>query len=165
MRFSFIKYYSDKYEFNKYYIKKYFYSQGFYKPPRPSEKRLCHRYRILVTEKEIIRFVNRVLGSSMATQECAPAPVRSALFRSHDWHGRSAGAFGGVHRSLPHWQHGQRLGQAGQSVGRPPPPLVVLLDARAAVVVHAALVYCSRSARRQAHDRGQTHSGRSNIHG
>jgi len=100
----------------------------------------------------------------MATKKCASAPVRSTLFRCHDRHGRSAGAFSGIHRSLPDWQHGQRFGQARQLIGRPPSPFIVLLDARAAVVFHTTLFHCARSAGRQAHDRGETRPSRSHIH-
>jgi len=88
----------------------------------------------------------------MATKECASAPLRGALFRGHDWDGRRAGAFGGVHRSLPDRKHGQRFRQAGQSFGCTPTPPVVLLDARAAIVFHTALVHCTRPAGRQADD-------------
>lgn len=99
----------------------------------------------------------------MAAEKRASASVRGALFRGHHRNGRRSGAFGGVHRGLSHRQHGQRLGQTGQPVGRPPPAPVVVLDARAAVFVHLALVHRARSAGRQAHDRVQTHAGRSRI--
>lgn len=101
----------------------------------------------------------------MAAEERTAAPVRGALFRGHHRHGRRARPAGGVHRGVPHRQHGQRLREAGQPVGRPPPPPVHLLDARAAVLVHAALVHGARPAARQAHDRGAARAGRPHIHG
>lgn len=100
----------------------------------------------------------------MATEERAPAPVRNPLLRGHHRNGRRTGAPGGVHRRLPYRKHGQRLGQARQPVGRPPPPPVVLLDPRATVLFHAALVHGTRPAGSQAHDRSQTHTGRSHVH-
>lgn len=101
----------------------------------------------------------------MAAEELAPAPVRGALFCGHHRHGRRVGAPGGVHRSLSDRKHGQRLRQAGQPVGcAPPPPSVFLLDARAAVLVHAPLVHGVRPAGRQAHDRSQAGAGRPHIH-
>lgn len=101
----------------------------------------------------------------MATEERAAAPVRGALFRGHHRHGRRAGAAGGVYRCLPDRQHGQRLGQAGQPVGRAPSAPFVVLDARAAILVHAALVHRTRLAGRQAHDRSQTGASRPHSYG
>lgn len=101
----------------------------------------------------------------MAAEERTAASVRSALLRGHHRHGRGPRAVGGVRRGLPHRQHGQRLGQTGQPVGRPPPPALVVLDARAAVLVHAALVHRARPARRQAHDRSEARASGSHVHG
>lgn len=101
----------------------------------------------------------------MAAEERAAASVRGALFRGHHRHGRRAGAAGRVHRRLPDREHGQRLGQAGQFAGRASPAPVVVLDARAAVVVDATLVHRARPAGRQAHDRSQAGASRSHSHG
>lgn len=100
----------------------------------------------------------------MAAEEHTPTPVRSALLRGHHRHGRRAGTSGGVHRGLPDRQHGQRLGQAGQLAGRPTATAVVVLDARATVLVHAPLVHGACTAGRQTHDRSQTRSSRPNVH-
>lgn len=88
----------------------------------------------------------------MAAEERVAASVRGTLFRGHHWYGRRAGAVGGVHRRVPDRQHGQRLGQAGQLVGRASPAPVIVLDARAAVVVDVTFVHRARLAGRQAHD-------------
>lgn len=99
----------------------------------------------------------------MAAEERASAPVRGTLFCGHHRYGRRAGAVGGVHRGLSHRQHGQRLGQTGQPPGRPPPSPVLVLDARAAVLVYSALLHRARVARGQTYDRVQTDAGRSHI--
>lgn len=120
---------------------------------------------LVVFFNTVLEPVRRIPGSGMAAEERAAAPVRGALFRGHRRHGRRPRAAGGVHRGLPHREHGQRLGEAGQPAGRaPPPPPVRLLDARAAVLVHASLVHGARAAGRQADDRGAARAGRPHIH-
>lgn len=100
----------------------------------------------------------------MATEKRTPAPVRSSLLRGHHRHGRRTGTSGGLHSRLSYRKHGQRLGQTGKPVGRSPSTPVILLDSRAAVFFHTTLVHSARPAGSQAHDRSQTHTGRSHVY-
>lgn len=100
----------------------------------------------------------------MATEKRTPAPLRSSLLRGHHRHGRRAGTSGGLHSRFSYRKHGQRLGKTGKPIGRPPSTPVILLDPRAAVLFHAALVHGARPAGSEAHDRSQTHTGRSHVH-
>lgn len=100
----------------------------------------------------------------MAAEERIAASVRSALFRGHHRHGCRAGAVGRIQRSLPDRKHGQRLGKTRKPFGRPSSASVVLLDTRATVVIHVALVHGPSPAGRQTHDRSQTRAGRTYVY-